>query len=84
MLPDAEVLTVMTDILKNLELGAFKVKINNRKLLDGIFAICEVPDEMFRTICSSVDKLDKVIFICLNDNYIDFSNINILFLDVLG
>ena len=25
-----------------------------------MFAACGVPDEKFRTICSSVDKLDKV------------------------
>ena len=51
----------MADILKNLDIGAFQIKVNTRKLLDGIFAICDVPDDMFRTICSSVDKLDKVI-----------------------
>jgi histidyl-tRNA synthetase len=28
-------------------------------LLDGIFSVCGVPVEKFRTICSSVDKLDK-------------------------
>lgn len=25
-----------------------------------MFAVCGVPDEKFRTICSTVDKLDKV------------------------
>jgi len=60
LLPDAEALTVMVEILKNLNMGKFEVKINSRKLLDGIFAICDVADEMFRTICSSVDKLDKM------------------------
>ena len=35
-------------------------QVNNRKLLDGIFASCGVPEEKFRSICSSVDKLDKV------------------------
>ena len=33
---------------------------NHRKLLDGMFRVCGVPDDKFRTICSSVDKLDKV------------------------
>jgi len=36
------------------------VKVNHRKLLDGMFATCGVPEDKFRTICSSVDKLDKV------------------------
>lgn len=38
---------------------------NHRQLLDGIFAACNVPPEKFRTICSSVDKLDKVMLCCL-------------------
>lgn len=33
---------------------------NHRQLLDGMFAVCGVPEEKFRSICSAVDKLDKV------------------------
>ncbi|OTF78963.1 histidine-tRNA ligase, cytoplasmic-like protein [Euroglyphus maynei] len=33
--------------------------INHRCILDGLFEVCGVPEEKFRTICSSVDKLDK-------------------------
>jgi len=60
LLPDAEALAALSEVLKNLSIGNFEIKINHRKLLDGIFAICNVPDDMFRTICSSVDKLDKM------------------------
>lgn len=35
-------------------------QVNDRRILDGMFAMCGVPDEKFRTICSTVDKLDKV------------------------
>ena len=35
-------------------------QVNHRKVLDGMFAACGVPEEKFRTICSAVDKLDKV------------------------
>ena len=35
-------------------------KINNRKILDGIFEVCGVPSEKIRSISSAVDKLDKV------------------------
>ncbi|PNJ59331.1 HARS isoform 3, partial [Pongo abelii] len=38
----------------------FELKVNDRRILDGMFAICGVSDSKFRTICSSVDKLDKV------------------------
>ena len=38
----------------------FYFQVNHRKLLDGMFAVCGVPEEKFRSICSAVDKLDKV------------------------
>jgi len=60
LVPDAEILCVLVDVLKQLKIGNFVVKLNNRKLLDGIFAISEVPEDKFRSICSSVDKLDKL------------------------
>ncbi|KAL0858155.1 hypothetical protein Bca101_063309 [Brassica carinata] len=41
---------------------ADQVKLNHRKLLDGMLEICGVPAEKFRTICSSIDKLDKQSF----------------------
>jgi len=59
MLPDAECVKVMAEILESLELGQFQIRINHRKLLDGIFEICGVPGDKFRTISSAVDKLDK-------------------------
>lgn len=60
MLPDAECVKVVCDILNSLDFRPFVVKLNHRCLLDGIFETCGVPQEKFRTICSSVDKLDKV------------------------
>ena len=38
----------------------FFLQINHRKLLDAIFTVCGVPNELFRSVSSSVDKLDKV------------------------
>lgn len=60
MVPDAEVITVATEILSDLPVGSFMIKLNHRKLLDAIFEICGVPAEKFRPICSAVDKLDKL------------------------
>jgi histidyl-tRNA synthetase len=34
-------------------------QVNHRKILDGIFEVCGVAADMFRCICSAVDKLDK-------------------------
>ncbi|XP_073476978.1 histidine--tRNA ligase, cytoplasmic-like [Aquarana catesbeiana] len=59
MIPDAECLKIVHEILSELELGEFSIKVNDRRILDGMFAVCGVPDSKFRTICSSVDKLDK-------------------------
>ncbi|XP_055544297.1 histidine--tRNA ligase isoform X2 [Wyeomyia smithii] len=59
MLPDAECVKVVVEILSQLDIGDFVVKLNHRKLLDGMFEACGVPADKFRTICSSVDKLDK-------------------------
>lgn len=35
-------------------------QINHRKLLDGLFAVCGVPEDKIRTISSAVDKMDKM------------------------
>jgi len=59
MAPDAEALKVLCEILDNLQIGGYKVKLNHRKLLDGMMETCGVPKEKFRTICSAIDKLDK-------------------------
>jgi len=59
LIPDAECIKIVHDIFTKLKIGDFLIKLNHRKILDGIFAVCGVPDSQFRTICSSVDKLDK-------------------------
>lgn len=61
MIPDAECVKVVDEILKTLDLGSYVIKLNHRLLLDGMFEACGVPSEKFRSICSAVDKLDKVI-----------------------
>jgi histidyl-tRNA synthetase len=59
MVPDSEALRLMVEILTQLDVGNFIIKLNHRKLLDGIFAVSGVPSEKFRPISSAVDKLDK-------------------------
>lgn len=60
MLPDAECVKVVSEILNSLNIGEYSIRLNHRLLLDGIFEACGVPSDKFRAICSSVDKLDKV------------------------
>eukprot|EP00455_Lapot_gusevi_P038632 TRINITY_DN4331_c0_g1_i2.p1 TRINITY_DN4331_c0_g1~~TRINITY_DN4331_c0_g1_i2.p1 ORF type:complete len:520 (-),score=229.07 TRINITY_DN4331_c0_g1_i2:67-1461(-) len=59
MIPDADVIKVLTEILDELRIGRYVVKLNHRKILDAMMAVCGVPAEKFRTICSAIDKLDK-------------------------
>jgi histidyl-tRNA synthetase len=60
MIPDVECVRVVSEVLTSLQLGDFLIKVNHRRLLDGLFEACGVPSDKFRTVCSSVDKLDKV------------------------
>lgn len=59
MIPDAECVQLVHQVLSKLDLGDFTIKVNHRKILDGVFGACGVPAEKFRPICSAVDKLDK-------------------------
>lgn len=60
MIPDAECVKVVSEILNELEIGEYVIKLNHRQLLDGMFEACGVPSDKFRSICSTIDKLDKV------------------------
>ena len=59
MIPDAEVIKVVAEILTKLNVGGFNIKLNHRLLLDAIINISGISDDKYRTVCSSVDKLDK-------------------------
>lgn len=67
---DFEVIKVLTELLTELEIGDFEVKLNHRKLLDGMLEICGVSSEKFRTVCSSIDKLDKQSFEQIKDELV--------------
>lgn len=59
-LADAEIVTLICKVFHRLGWdGRYTVKINNRKILDGVFQVCGVPEEKLRSISSAVDKLDK-------------------------
>ncbi|CAI4232909.1 unnamed protein product [Auanema sp. JU1783] len=59
MLPEAECLKILDEVLSKLEVGQFVVKLNHRAVLDGMFAVCGADASQFKTVCSSIDKLDK-------------------------
>ncbi len=59
MLPDAEVLAVVCEILTKLDIGSFVLKLNHRKFLDAMIELSGCEKRKFKSICSSIDKLDK-------------------------
>lgn len=59
MISEAEVLKIVAEILSNLDIGGFVIKLNNRKFLDSMIELCGCDKSQFKTICSSIDKLDK-------------------------
>ncbi|CAH8498641.1 unnamed protein product [Schistosoma turkestanicum] len=60
MLADVECLRIIYEVLSELDLGDFVIKVNHRRLLDGLFLACDVPSDKFVSACSSIDKLDKI------------------------
>lgn len=61
MVPDAEIIRIISEVFDGLGWkDTYTIKLNHRKILDGIFQVCGVPEDKIRTISSAVDKLDKV------------------------
>ena len=84
MIPDAEIIKVVNDILTALNLGSpFTIKVNSRKILDAMIEISGGPPSKFKTICSSIDKLDKVFaftfHIKILKNFLYFRNLGLKF-----
>ncbi|KAK4166706.1 putative mitochondrial histidyl-tRNA synthetase precursor [Cladorrhinum sp. PSN259] len=61
MIPDAEIIRIINEVFEGLGWkGNYTIKLNSRKILDGIFQVCGVPDNLIRPVSSAVDKLDKM------------------------
>lgn len=60
MVPDAEILCIAVEGLTALGIQDFTIKVNHRKILDGLFQHCGVKEEDVRKVSSAVDKLDKL------------------------
>jgi histidyl-tRNA synthetase len=57
---DAECLVIIKEILTDLDIGSFIIKVNNRKILNGLIALAGIPPESFKKTCSVIDELDKI------------------------
>ncbi|VVA24763.1 PREDICTED: histidine--tRNA ligase [Prunus dulcis] len=82
--PDFEVIKILTELLDELDIGDYEIKLNHRKLLDGMLEICGVPPEKFRTICSSIDKLDKQSFEQIKKEMVEEKGLSVETVDKIG
>ncbi len=56
---DAEIPSIIYTIFKKLNFGKFVIKINNRKILNGLFDELKIADKM-KEILIVIDKLEKI------------------------
>ena len=59
MIPDTEIVRIISEVFDALGLD-ISIKLNHRRILDGLFAVAGVPDNQIRTISAAVDKADKL------------------------
>ncbi len=60
MLIEAELIAINFEILTALNIPDFLIKINNRKILNGITEYIGLDKTYVSEVCTSIDKLDKV------------------------
>lgn len=56
---EVELIQIFDEVLSQLNLHDFTIKINNRKILSGIAEVCGEEDKLI-TITVAIDKLDKI------------------------
>jgi histidyl-tRNA synthetase len=57
---DMECVSTAMDALKALELGDFEIRINNRKILEGMVESLDIVDKSATKVFRALDRLDKV------------------------
>jgi len=60
MLADAEGVAIVYDTLSTLGFDKFKIRINNRKILNGILSYAGVEHEKGNSVFIAIDKLEKI------------------------
>ena len=58
-LAEAEIPSVIYSVFREMAIGAFRIRINNRKVLKGILRHFEVSDERSSDVLRALDKIDK-------------------------
>ncbi|MDR0958586.1 MAG: ATP phosphoribosyltransferase regulatory subunit, partial [Clostridiales bacterium] len=57
---DAEIPFIIYTLFKKLDFGKFTIKINNRKILNGILESLGVPDESYESVLNIIDEIEKI------------------------
>lgn len=57
---DAEILTMVNEILTQLDIGKFVIRVNHRKILSGITEFVGLSADKEVDLCRAIDKLDKI------------------------
>lgn len=57
---DAEVIAAVTTALTEMGVLDMSVRVNNRKIIDGVMSLLGVPDSKFVGVLRALDKLDKL------------------------
>jgi histidyl-tRNA synthetase len=60
MMADAEIVAIVNDILIRLGFDKFRIRINNRKILNGIAEKAGVPPDKTVVVFIAIDKLEKI------------------------
>jgi len=60
LLNDAQIPAIIINIFKALNIGAFKVRINNRKILTGLFKSLNIAETQMKATLDIVDDLEKL------------------------
>ncbi|EAY07097.1 histidyl-tRNA synthetase family protein [Trichomonas vaginalis G3] len=90
MISDAEVISIVSELLTaigklcRLDNFNYSIRVSHRQLLSAMTKVAGVPDEKFKTICSSVDKLDKLPWSDVSRELVDVKGLSQAAADKLG
>ncbi|MCA9459626.1 MAG: histidine--tRNA ligase [Nanoarchaeota archaeon] len=76
MAAEAELFSLAKDAFSKLGLGEVEVKINNRKVLDGILDTIEIPEESKKASVIILDKMDKIGWKGVKEQLLNLSDSN--------
>ena len=60
LITDAEIPSVIYQVFREMQIGAFAIKVNNRKILQGYFRHLGIPKAQMVEVMRLVDKLEKI------------------------